>query len=132
MFSTHSRKKLSSKLKVSIREKNPPIAVLKDSFKNKFPLDRRKAFPARSLWKNKQNMVFTSQRIRFHYPKWSMKNAFLRYGKTAFSGKKVKENGFLQQEKVFLLKLVSPNFNNGVQHQRKALNKSILFPLNRK
>ena len=38
-----SRKKLSSKVTVSIREKNPsPTARMKDSFKNKFPLDSKK------------------------------------------------------------------------------------------
>ena len=42
-----SRKKLSSKVTVSIREKNPsPIVEMKDSFKNTFSLDRKKAFPA--------------------------------------------------------------------------------------
>ena len=45
-----SRRKLSSKVTVSIREKNPsPIARMKDTFKNTFPLDRKIAFPVRSL-----------------------------------------------------------------------------------
>ena len=43
-----SRKKLSSKLPVFIRGKNPfPIARMKDSFKNTFPLDIKRSF----LWK---------------------------------------------------------------------------------
>ena len=47
-----SRKKLSSKLTVFIREKYPsPMARTKDSFKNKFPGDREKAFSGRSLSK---------------------------------------------------------------------------------
>ena len=47
MVSTR-RKKLSSKVTVFIAEKNPsPIARMKDSFKNKFPLDRKKLSPAR-------------------------------------------------------------------------------------
>ena len=54
------------------------------------------------------------------------------YGKTASSGKKIKENGFHPQEDVFLLKLVLPNFSNGFQRQKKAQNKSIRFPLDRK
>ena len=51
-----SRKKLSSKVTVSIREKNPsPIAGMKDSFKNTFPLGRKKSFPRQaSLKKYKQ------------------------------------------------------------------------------
>ena len=40
-----SRRKLSSKVTVSIREKNPsPIAGMKESLKNKFPLNRKKSF----------------------------------------------------------------------------------------
>ena len=45
-----SRKKLSSKVTVFIREKYPsPMAGMKDSFKNTFPLDRKKAFSGRCL-----------------------------------------------------------------------------------
>ena len=45
-----SKKKISSKVKVSIREKNPsPMAGMKDSFKTKFPRHRKKAFSGRSL-----------------------------------------------------------------------------------
>ena len=41
------RKKLSIKVTVSIIGKNPsPIATMKASFKTKFPLDRKKLFPA--------------------------------------------------------------------------------------
>ena len=40
-----SRKKLSNKVTVFIREKYPsPIAWMKDSFKNEFPLGRKKTF----------------------------------------------------------------------------------------
>ena len=39
-----------------------------------------------------------------------LKNTFPRYGKTGSSCKKVKQHGFLSQEKVFLLKLTLPNF----------------------
>ena len=38
-------KPVSSKVTVSIREKNPsPIAGMKESLKNKFPLNRKKSF----------------------------------------------------------------------------------------
>ena len=126
-----SRKKLSSKVKVFIREKNPsPIGGMKDSFKNKFPLDRRKAFSGRcdikyGLYQPKNPFPLPGM-------KHLLKNTFPRYGKTASSGKKIKENGFHQQEKVFLLKLAPPNFNNGFQHQKKSLNRNILFPPDRK
>ena len=63
--------------------------------------------------------------------KHSLKNALPLYRKTASSGKKIEENDFQEQENVFLLKLVSPNYINGFQ-QKKALNKNILFPLDRK
>ena len=43
--SASSKKFKVSKVTVSIREKNPsPIAGIKNSFKNTFPLDRKKAF----------------------------------------------------------------------------------------
>ena len=116
-----SRKKLSSKVTVSIREKNPSTAArMKDSFKNKFPLDRKKRSRAGVSGKTyKKKMVCTSQKILFHYLKMkhSLKNKFPQYGKTAFSDKKIKENGFHWQENVLLLKLVPNNFNNGFQHQ---------------
>ena len=39
-------KKLSSKVTVSIREKSPlPVAGMKDSFKNIFPLDKKWLYP---------------------------------------------------------------------------------------
>ena len=68
-------------------------------------------------------MVFTSQKIRFYF-----QIRFFDTEKTASSGKKIKENDFHQQENVFLFKLVPLDFNNGFQHQKRALNKSILFP----
>ena len=41
-----NRKKLSSKVMVSINEKNPsPTAGIKDSFRNTFPLDRKRRLP---------------------------------------------------------------------------------------
>ena len=50
-----SRKKLSSKVTVSIREKNPsPIAGMKDSFKITFPLDRKKSCPRQESLKKYQ------------------------------------------------------------------------------
>ena len=49
----------------------------------------------------------------------SLKNTFPQYGKTASSGKKI-ENGFHQQENIFLLKLIPPNFNYGFQQQKKC------------
>ena len=56
-----SRKKLSGKVTVSTRQKNPsPIAGMKDWFKNAFPLDRKKS----SLQEESvQEMVCTSQKI---------------------------------------------------------------------
>ena len=86
-----SRKKLSSKVTVSIREKNPsPIARMKDSFKDTFPLDRKEASPAgvyEKLYKPESSFPLPGM-------KHSLKNTFLRYGKTASSGKKIKENSF--------------------------------------
>ena len=64
-----SRKKLSSKVTVSIREKNPsPIAGMKDSFKNTFPLDKKKKIFQEVISEKIQKMVCASQKTRFHYP----------------------------------------------------------------
>ena len=50
---TASRKKLSSKVTFSIRQKHPsPIAGMKDSFKNTFLLDIKKSFPRQESLKN--------------------------------------------------------------------------------
>ena len=65
-------------------------------------------------------MVCTSRKIRFHTRNKSfVENTSPAYGKTASSGKKIEENGFHLQENVFLLKSVSPNFNNAFQQQKK-------------
>ena len=60
-----SRKKLSSKVTVSIRERYPsPIARMKDSFKNTFPLDRKKTFPHQeSLKKYKKWFVLARKSV---------------------------------------------------------------------
>ena len=58
------RKKLSSKVTVSIREKNPPLAGFKDSFKNKFSRDRKKLSLAESLRKYIKKWFVLA--IRFH------------------------------------------------------------------
>ena len=76
-------------------------------------------------------MVCTSQKILPEI-KHSLKNRFPLYRKIASSDKKIEEKRFHQQENVFLLKLVHPNLNNGFQQYKKALNKSILFPLDRR
>ena len=139
-----SRKKLSSKVTVSIREKNPSsIAGMKDLFKNKFPLKKnlslllsniKKSFLwQESLKKNIKNGLYWPENpFSLSRMKHLLKNRFLQYGKTASSGKKIKENGFCLEEKVFLLKLAPSNFDNGFQHQEIALNKSKLFPPDRK
>ena len=105
-----------------MREKYPsPIAGMKDLFKNKFPLDRKKPFSSRSLWQNIQKWfvltrksVSTTRNEAFieKYVSWTRKN-FL-------SDKKIKENGFHLHKNVFLLKLVPKNFGNGFQHQKKS------------
>ena len=63
--------------------------------------------------------------------KHSLKNTLPLYEKTTSSRKKI-ENGFQWQENIFLLKLIPPNLNHDFQQQKKALKKSILFPLDTK
>ena len=116
------RKELSSKVTVSIREKNrSPIAGMKDWFKYTFPIDRKKSFLREEARKKYIKNGLYQPKNPFTLPgmKHLLKNTFPRYRQTASSGKKNKENDFHQQENVFLLKLVSPNFNNGFQHQKK-------------
>ena len=114
-----SRKKLSSKVTVSIREKNPsPIAGMKDSFKNTFPLDRKRSFPRQESLKKwfvlARKSVSTTRNEAFveKYVSTIRKNCF-------FLAKKI-ENGFHQQENTFLLKSIPPNFNHGFQQQKKG------------
>ena len=82
---------------------------MKDLLKNTFPLDGKKSYG------------FHQPEYLFPLPgmKYSLKNTFPLYGKTALSGKKTK-NGFNQQENIFLLKLIPPNFNHGFQQQKKG------------
>ena len=52
--------------------------------------------------------------------KHSFKTPFPLYGKTASFSLKI-ENGFHQQENIFLLKLIHPNFIHGFQQQKKSI-----------
>ena len=73
------RKKLSIKVTVSIIGKNPsPIATMKASFKTKFPLDRKKAFSGRSLFKNifKKWFLLARKSVSLLGMKHSLKNVF--------------------------------------------------------
>ena len=114
-----SRKNLSNEVTCSTREKNPsPIAGMKGSFTNTFPLDRKKSFP--------------QQQSRKTYKKWFVQaRKFVSTNlNEAFVEKYVsiiQKNCFFWQEnqrkwfwKCFSLKLVPPNFNNGYQHQKKS------------
>ena len=87
---TASRKKLSSKVTFSIRQKHPsPIAGMKDSFKNTFLLDRKKSFPRQeSLKKYKKWFVIVRKSV---YTSWN--EAFVeKYIST------VRKNCFFWQE----------------------------------
>ena len=121
------KKKLSSKVTVSIREKNiSSIAGMKDSPENRFPLNRKKSFLQQKSLKIYiyENGLYQPENT-FQVPgmKHSLKNKFPRYGKAAFSDKKIKDNGFYKQGHVFLSNLVPNNFNNGFQHQKKSSEK---------
>ena len=96
---------------------------MKDSFKNTLPLDRKKLSAAG-----------VSERI---YKKWFVlaRKPVPTIRNEAFVEKcvsTIRKNCFFWQQKnlrkwfplagkCFLLKLVSPNFNNGFQHQKKKL-----------
>ena len=83
-----SRKKLSSKVTVFIREKYPsPIAGMKDSFKNKYPLDRKKSFLRQESLKKKYKKWFVPARNPFSLP-----------GMTHSLKNSIQKNCFLWQE----------------------------------
>ena len=107
--STLVEKKLSRKVTVLIRKKYPsPIAEMNDSFKNKFPLNRKKLFLRQESQKKYVKNGLYQPENPFSLPGMtdSLKNTFPRYGKAASSGQKTKENCLHQQENVFLIKLV--------------------------
>ena len=80
---------------VTIKEKNPPIAGMKDSFKNKFALDRKKTFSGRSLSKRyKRWFVLARKSVSTTRNEAFAENALPPYVKIASSGKKIKQNGF--------------------------------------
>ena len=111
--------------KTLVKQRSPsPIAEMKDSLENKFPLYRKKSFLRQDSLKKYIKNGFQKTENPFPLPgmRHSLKTTFPRYGKTASPDKKIKETGFPQQENVFLLKLVPNYFNSGFQHQKKALN----------
>ena len=130
-----NRKKLPLEKKFQVngfqqRENPSPIARIKDFFKNTFLVHGKKVFLQKTYkkWSARARKSVSTTRNEA-----VVKNTFPLYEKNASCGKKIEENGFHLQENVLLLKLVPSNFNNVFQQQRKqALNKSILFPLDRK
>ena len=78
-------------------------------------------------------MVCTSQKIRSHYLEGSIccKISFHNTG-NCFLWQENQRKWFPLAGKCFSFKIGFPNFNNGFQHQKKALNKIILFPMGRK
>ena len=122
MTVTASRKRLSSKVTFSIRQKHPsPIAGMKDSFKNTFLLDRKKSFPRlESLKKYKKWFVIVRKSVYTTRNEAFVEKYISTIRKNCYFWQENKINGFHQQQNVFLLKLVPPNFNNGFQHQKKS------------
>ena len=80
---------------VSIREKNSsPIAEMKDSFKNSFPLDSKKALSGRSLWKKYKNWFVLARKYVPNLRNEAFVEKYVSMiPKTASSDKKIKENG---------------------------------------
>ena len=93
-----------------LERKSFPITGMKDSFKkNSCSLDGKKAFTGRILGGKKYKNGLDQSESPFSLTealKHSLKGTFPVYGKTDISGKKIEENGFLQQENTFLLKFV--------------------------
>ena len=68
----------------------------------------------------KNNLYYLENPFPLPGIKHLLKNTFPLYGKIASSGKKIEESGFHQQENIFLLKLVPPNFKNIFQQPKKS------------
>ena len=117
-----SRKKLSSKVTVSIREKTPsPIAEMKDTFENTFPLDRKKSLPQQeSLKKYKKWFVLARKSVSTTRNEAVLEKYISTIWKNCF---------FWQESQRKWFPLAGKWFSYGFQHQKKTLNKSILFPL---
>ena len=75
---------------------------MKNSFKNTFPLDGKKAFTGRGF-KNSYKKWFALARksVSTTRNEAFIENTFSLYGRTASSGKKTEVNGFHKQENIF-------------------------------
>ena len=103
-----SRKKLSSKLDVFYQKENTPIPGTNDSFKKTFSINGQKLSLEGVSKKIYKNGLYQPENP-FPIPgmTYSLENTF-SLGKTPSSKKKIEENGFFQQENVFLSRLVYP------------------------
>ena len=123
-----NRKKLYSKVDGLHQRENPsPIAVWRIHSKTNVPLDGTKLSLSRVSEKIFKN-GFQQPENPFSLPvmKHLLKNTFPLHAKTASSGKKMEESGFFEQNSFPLI--LTMVFNS----RKKALNKSILNPLDRK
>ena len=102
-----SRKKLSSKVTVSIREKNPsPIAGMKDSFKNTFPRDRKRSFPRQEfLKKQKKWFVLARKSVSITRNEAFVEKCFSTIRKNCFFWQEI-------QRKWFRLAGIKDSFKN--------------------
>ena len=126
-----NRKKLSSKVTVSIREKNPsPITGMKDSFKTSFPLDRKKTFPRQeSLKKCTKWFVLARKFVSTTRKEASIEKYVSTIRKNCFLWQENQRKWFPLAGKYFSFKIGSIMVSN---IRKKALNKSIVFVLDRK
>ena len=113
-----SRKNLSNKVTYSTREKSFSNSRMKVSFKNTFPLDRKKSFPRQQSLKTYKKWFVQARK----FVSINLNEAFVEKYVSI-----IQKNCFFWQEnqrkwfwKCFSLKLVPPNFNNGSQHQKKS------------
>ena len=105
------------------RNKKNSFHRVKKYFLNKlFSLISLKVSTCRKKKKNKRKRFPQHKTENPSSPcgvKNSFKNTFPLYGKTASSGQKI-ANSLHSQENIFLLKLVSHNYNHGFQQQKKT------------
>ena len=105
-----SRKKLSSKVTVSIREKTPsPIAEMKDTFENTFPLDRKKSLPQQeSLKKYKKWFVLARKFVSTTRNEALIEKYVSTIQKNCFFWQENERKRFPLARKCFYFKIGSP------------------------
>ena len=106
---------LASRKKLLCRQFSVQIKCFSNSWNEGYVKKYHSIRQEKSLW-----FVLARKSISTTQNEAFVENTFPLYGKTVSSSGKKIENGFHQQENVFLLKFIPPNFNHGFQQHKKG------------